>query len=67
VLLCYRCVKLLCKYGCDIKAKVIQQDDKTQKDDGIQEDDTALHIAARNGHLEIVKFILDQGLDLELR
>ena len=29
--------------------------------------DTALHIAARKGHLEILKFLLSQGLDPESR
>ena len=29
--------------------------------------DTTLHIAARKGHLEILKFLLSQGLDPESR
>ena len=51
----YRCIKLLCKYNADIKERVYE----TQ--------DTALHIAARNDHLEILKLLLSQGLDPELR
>ena len=51
----YRCVKLLCKHNADIKERVHE----TQ--------DTALHIAARNDHLEILKLLLHQGLDCELR
>ena len=50
-----RCVRLLCKYNADIKERVHE----TQ--------DTALHIAARNDHLEILKLLLCQGLDPELR
>ena len=55
MILCYRCVKLLFKYGADLKVKVSEKGD------------TALHIAARKGHLEILKFLLSQGLDPELR
>ena len=55
MIFCYRCVKLICKYDCDLKIKTDL------------EHDTALHIAAREGHLEILKFLLNQGLDPELR
>ena len=49
-----RCVKLLCKYTSDLKVRIF-------------EEDTALHIAARNDHLEILKLLLTHGLDPELR
>ena len=49
-----RCVKLLCKYTTDIKVRIF-------------EEDTALHIAARNNYLEILKLLLSHGLDPELR
>jgi len=53
---CYnlRCVKVLCKYGYDLKVKASQHDD------------TPLHIAARDGHLEIVKYLISQGIDIEV-
>ena len=55
MILYYRCVKLLCDYDCDLKIKTDL------------EHDTALHIAAREGYLEILKYLLNQGLDPELK
>ena len=55
MIFCYRCVKLICKYVSDLKIKTDL------------EKDTALHIAAHEGHLEILKYLLNQGLDPELR
>ena len=54
-MLCYRCVRLLCKYNTDLKARVNEKED------------TALHIAARNDYCEILHLLLGQGLDPELR
>ena len=45
---------MLCEYTTDIKVRVF-------------EEDTALHIAAHNDYLEILKVLLSHGLDPELR
>ena len=49
-----RCVKLLYKYESNLKVKTSQ-------------DDTSLHIAARHGYLDILKYLLNQGADKEAR
>ena len=54
-MLCCSCVKLLCNYNTDIKVRVCEKED------------TALHIAARKDQIDILKFLLNQGLDPELR
>ena len=46
---------MLCKYNTDIKVRVNEKEDN------------ALHIAARNDHLEILQLLLSEGLDPELR
>ena len=45
---------MLCKYGYNFKAKTLE------------DLDTPLHIAARDGHLNIIKYLLSQGLDSEV-
>ena len=54
-ILYYRCVKLLCKYSTDIKLRTSERQD------------TALHIAACSDQLDILKLLLNEGLDPELR
>ena len=55
IMLCYRCVRLLCEYNTDIKVRVDEKEDN------------ALHIAARSDHSEILQLLLSEGLDPELR
>ena len=49
-----RCVKLLYKYENNLKVKTLKED-------------TSLHIAARRGHLDILKYLLNQGADKETK
>ena len=49
----FRCVQLLHKYGYDLKTRTVEGQD------------TPLHIAARDGHFQMVKYLLSQGIDPE--
>jgi len=49
-----RCIKVLCKHDCNLKAKTLE------------DLDTPLHIAARDGYLNIVKYLINQGIDPEV-
>ena len=50
-----------------VRGYLLDKDDELDPNSRDVDDQTALHLAAMNGHLEAVRLLLDHGADLEVR